>query len=86
MKTWYQIDKRQANTELIEYKMIKANNRHLALRQYLGKTVNFINVNQRANADDYIVTEGFKNGKFVLSARTLGDKSFYIEVTRITQQ
>lgn len=86
MKSWYQIDKRQANGELIVYHMVKANNRTSALLQYLGIEADMLRgINKPAGPDNYIVVDTFKNKKFVLNARTLKDKSFYIEVTRVTQ-
>ena len=87
MKSWYQIDKRTATGELITYEMVKANNRITALKQYLGENVNFVGLNQSAdNKNDYILVETVKNGKYVYNARTLHDKSFYVEVTRVNEQ
>jgi len=72
---WYQIDKRETNGELIEYKIIRAKNRKNAIYDYL--------VNANLNINNYAISEVFINGSFVLSVNGLYDKECYYEVITV---
>jgi hypothetical protein len=85
-KKWYQIDKKNEKGELINYEMVKANNRMNALREYLGNNIIIKEgINIEVIEGEYIAYETIQNRKQVLNARIPNDKSFYFEARTVNQ-
>lgn len=85
-KKWYQIDKKNEKGELINYEMVKANNRMNALREYLGNDIIIKEgINIEVIEGEYIAYETIQDRKQVLNARIPNDKSFYFEVKTVNQ-